>query len=137
MSSMLAQIKTVMKEAIKSNNSPMKMATRMVIGEIPRLNKLANQEPTNAEVTKIIKGLIKSERMVVEYSGSGSSPYLESLESLLPKTVGRDSILSFINTVDVSKLKNKMQLISIVKKHFGEENVDSAEVKDIVENYAV
>lgn len=133
MSSMLQKIKSVMKEAIKKNDENTKMATRMVLGEVPRLNKLVGQEPTDSEITMIIRGLIKSERLTIEYSGQSSSPYLESLEALLPEMISRADILAFIDTIDMATLKNKMQIISIVKKHFGADKIDSEEVKNIVE----
>lgn len=130
----IAEVKEKMKKAMKSGNDSMRTATRMVMGEVPRLNKLAGEEPTDEEMVKIIRGLVKSELLTLSYSGRDSSDYVECLESLLPPMVNSADILDYIRTVDVTKLKNKMQLIGLVKNHFGAQNVDSAEVKRIVES---
>lgn len=131
-STLLTKVKSKMKTAIKESNTVMKMATRMVLGEVPRLNKKAGELPTDSEMVKIINGLIKSERMTVEYSGADSSEYLKTLEELLPETVSEEEIVCYLNTVDFSLLKNKMQAINLVKKHFGETAVDGNLVKTIV-----
>ena len=45
-----------------------------------------------------------------------------------------DSVIEeFIKTIDTSKLKNKMQIVGMVKKKFGENNVDTEIVKSVIE----
>ena len=121
--------------AIKEGNKPIKMAMTMILGEADRLNKLAGESATDEELIKIIRGLIKSERITVEFSGMGTSEYLEALESVIPVAASREGIINYLNTVDFSALSNKFQAISIVKKHFGEGRVDGILVKDIINEH--
>ena len=129
---LLTEVRNKMKRAMKEDDKAMKMATRMVLGEVPRLNKKAGESPLDTEMVRIIKGLIKSERMTLEFSGVDTSEYLESLEGLLPEVVSEEDIRSYINTIDFTTLKNKMQAINLVKRYFGETSVDSAVVKKII-----
>lgn len=129
---LLTEVRNKMKRAMKEDDKAMKMATRMVLGEVPRLNKKAGESPLDTEMVRIIKGLIKSERMTLEFSGVDTSEYLESLEGLLPEVVSEEDIRSYINTIDFTTLKNKMQAINLVKRYFGETSVDSAVVKRII-----
>jgi len=129
---LFTKVKSKIRIAIKESDTAMKMATRMVLGEVPRLNKKAGELPTDSEMVKIINGLIKSERMTVEYSGADSSEYLKNLEELLPETVSEEVIVCYLNTVDFSALKNKMQAINLVKDYFGAAAVDGNMVKTIV-----
>lgn len=129
---LLTEVRNKMKRAMKEDDKAMKMATRMVLGEVPRLNKKAGELPLDTEMVRIIKGLIKSERMTLEFSGVDTSEYLESLEGLLPEVVSEEDIRSYISTIDFATLKNKMQAINLVKRYFGETSVDSAVVKRII-----
>lgn len=128
------RIKEARTEAIKTENQAFKSAVRMVLGEIPRLNKKAGEIPSDSEIIKIINGLIKSERLTVKYSGQDSSEYLEILESFLPQKISEAEIKSFIDTIDISSLKNKNQIIGIVKNHFGADVIEVNSVKKIIEN---
>jgi uncharacterized protein YqeY len=129
---MINKIKEARTKAIKENNEALKTATRMILGEVPRLNKKANEVPTNKEIVKIINSLIKSENMTLGYSGSDESEYLKALYSFLPEMISEDQVISFLETVDFSKLKNPMQCIPLIKQYFGEEFVDGAMVNNIV-----
>jgi len=129
---MINKIKEARTKAIKENNEALKTATRMILGEVPRLNKKANEVPTNKEIVKIINSLIKSENMTLGYSGADESEYLKALSSFLPEMISKDQIISFLETVDFSKLKNPMKCIPMIKTHFGEEFVDVAMVNNIV-----
>jgi len=129
---MINKIKEARTKAIKGNNEALKTATRMILGEVPRLNKKANEVPTNKEIVKIINSLIKSENLTLGYSGSDGSEYLKALSSFLPEMISKDQIISFLETVDFSKLKNPMQCIPLIKSHFGEEFIDGAMVNNIV-----
>jgi len=51
----------------------------------------------------------------------------------LPKEVDKKEIIDFLETIDFNNLKNKMQAIGIVQKHF-KGNVDNKLVKDIIQN---
>lgn len=55
----IAEVKEKMKKAMKSGNDSMRTATRMVMGEVPRLNKLAGEEPTDEEMVKIIRVILQ------------------------------------------------------------------------------
>ena len=56
-------------------------------------------------------------------------------ESYLPKEIGEAEIIDWItDNIDFSKLKNNMQAIGLVKKHFGEA-VNPILVRNIVESW--
>lgn len=131
--SILEDIKKARKEAILNKNETIKSATRMILGEVPRLNKLANELPTDDEMIAVIKSLIKGELITLNYSGQDTSLYLEALKLFLPQLTPEIDIIEFLQTIDFSKLKNKMQAISIVKEKFGVNLIDSQLVKKIIE----
>ena len=131
---MLKKVKSKLKDAIREKNEPMKMACRMILGEVPRLNKKADEEVTDSEIINITTKLQKSEMLVLDHSGQSTSDYLEALECFIPEKVSNDEIREFISSIDFSKLKSPMQAIGLVKKEFGSDKVDGNIVKQIIEN---
>jgi uncharacterized protein YqeY len=131
--SLLEIVKNKRTIGMKTKNEPLKNAARMILGEVPRLNKKPGQEVTDTEVIKIIKGLIKGEKLTLDYSGQESSEYLEELEKFMPQMVSADKIMEFVNCIDFTKLKSPMQAIGLVKKEFGADNVDGGTVKKLID----
>lgn len=125
-------IKNDLVKAIKKGDTNKKMALRMIIGESQRLNKKKDELITDSEMYSIIKGLIKSENILLKEVGRETSEYKEILSTYMPKQASEAEIREYIATVDLSTLKNKMQVIGMTKKHFGADNVDADLVKNIV-----
>ena len=84
--------------AMKAGNDIQKMALRMIMGEIPRLNLKKDEVPTDEQIQGIIRKLIKSETLVCEYSGQDicNNEYVKILDSYLPKMMSRDEIIRWL-----------------------------------------
>jgi uncharacterized protein len=89
-------LKEDLKESMKAKNMDRVNAIRVIMGEFPRLNKLAGELPTDDEVLKILKGLKKNEEMVLEKLNKTESVYLNVIEGYLPKTMSKEEIKGFI-----------------------------------------
>ena len=90
------KLKQDLKESMKIKNMDRVNAIRVIMGEFPRLNKLAGELPTDDEVLKILKGLKKNEELVLEKSHKTDSVYLDVIESYLPKMMSKEEIKAFI-----------------------------------------
>ena len=90
------ELKQDLKESMKIKNMERVNALRVIMGEFPRLNKLAGELPTDDEVLKILKGLKKNEELVLEKSHKTDSVYLDVIESYLPKMMSKEEIKAFI-----------------------------------------
>ncbi|MDX2502245.1 MAG: GatB/YqeY domain-containing protein [Deltaproteobacteria bacterium] len=78
------------------------------------------EEISDDDVIGIIRGLAKSERIVLEATGEKNSEYLDILQRYLPKLVDQEEIISWIkDNIDFSQFKNRMQAMGPVMKHFG------------------
>jgi len=78
------------------------------------------EEISDDDVIGIIRGLAKSERIVLEATGEKNSEYLDILQRYLPKLVDQEEIISWIkDNIDFSQFKNRMQTMGPVMKHFG------------------
>lgn len=113
------RIRKDLKEAMLERNAERMSTLKMVLGEIPRLNKKANEKATDVEVEGIIRKLIKSERLVLEYSGvaATSSTYIRTLESYLPKMMEEKEIKQWIlDNIDLSTYSNTTQAAGRVMK---------------------
>jgi len=94
------------------------------------------EEITDDDIFRIIKGLVKSEQMVLEIKKEDTSEYLEILQSYLPATASRDEIVAWIKAnIDFSLYKNKMQAMGPVMKHFGK-IADGKQVNQILKEWA-
>jgi uncharacterized protein YqeY len=114
---MLNKIKSDLKRAMLSRDSARCDALRMIIGEIPRLNLKADQEPTDEQIFDIIKKLIKSELIVLEYSGQDTSEYVDILEEYIPTMMSEKQILNWIEeNVDLNKFNPKVKAMRIIMK---------------------
>jgi len=92
-------------------------------------------EITDDDILNIIRKLVKSEKTVLEYKGAESSPYLALLEEYLPRMATENEIKAWIAAnIDFSTLKNAMQAMGPVMKHFGK-LADGNQVKKILQSY--
>lgn len=103
---------------------------RIVVGELQRqpMKELADDD-----VVRILKKLYKAEEELLDAGGKPTDPaFLALIGTYLPDEVTEDQILEWLKeNVDFSSLKNKMQAIGLVTKHFGS-MVDGNIVKDII-----
>jgi len=129
---MLNRIKELRTVAILSKDEELKNVTRMILGEVSRLNKKANQLPSDKEIIMIIWKLINNEREVLKFKNLPENEYIRILKSLIPEIIPVDDIKEFIKTIDMTKIKNPMAIIGIVKKHLGEEKIDTQDLFNII-----
>jgi uncharacterized protein YqeY len=128
--SLQEQIKKDLAAAMKAKDEERKSALRVIMGEFGRQ---AQKEINDADIVKIIKKLVKSEKEVLEKSGSDpSNRFIEVAESYLPKMAEEADIKAWIAAnIDFSEYKNKMQAMRPIMQHFGA-NVDGNMVKKIL-----
>ena len=127
------KIKLDLKNSMLQKQNHVRDAIRVVMGEFPKLTvpltlesgkkssrvKKA-EERTDDDLLGIIRGLVKSEKSVLELQKKKGSPYLQVLESYLPQMAGRDEVAAWINeNIDFSQYKSPMQAMAPVMKHFG------------------
>ena len=127
------KIRADLKTSMRNKAAEVKNALRLILAEFPKLTvpltlesgkkttRLKKpEEITNDDIIGIIRGLVKSERTVLEAKNEETSVYLEILESYLPKMATREEIVEWIKeNVDFSQFKNKMQAMGTIMKHFG------------------
>ena len=132
--SLQEQIKKDYIQFMKNKDKERVGILRILLGEFAR--EVNKNIPDNI-VVKIINKLVKSEKEMWELTKSGvtGNLYSDLLESYLPSQVGEDEIKKWINeNVDFNSLKNKMQAIGLVTKHFGV-GVDGNLVKSIIQSF--
>jgi uncharacterized protein YqeY len=96
-----------------------------------RLKK--EDEISNDDILDIIRGLVKSERTVLELKKEASSEYLEVLELYLPQLADWPTIEAWIAAnVDLAAIKSPMQAMGPIMKHFGK-TADGNLVKAILQ----
>lgn len=112
------ELKQDLKESMKIKNMERVNALRVIMGEFPRLNKLAGELPTDDEVLKILKSLKKNEELVLEKSNKTDSIYLNVIESYLPKMMSKEEIKVFIlsSGINTNSGENIGQLTGQVMK---------------------
>lgn len=117
--------------AMKAQDEAKKGAIRIIIGEFGRIDK---KELTDDEVIGILKKLVKSERELLIQKGEETSDFIEVVEGYLPKMVGKDEIVKWIEAnIDFSNFKNRMQAMGPIMKHFGSA-ADGNEIKKILQD---
>lgn len=124
------RLKAELHLAMKIKDVENRDTLRVIIGEIPRLNKKVGEEATEEEVIGILRKLWKNEKLVI---GDGEPTiFLKIVERYLPKMLSREEILKYINTnIDFTTFKNKMQAMgSIMKELKGK--ADGNLVKDVL-----
>ena len=110
------ELKQDLKESMKSKNMERVNALRVIMGEFPRLNKLAGELPTDDEVLKILKGLKKNEELVLEKLHKTDSIYLSVIKGYLPKTMTKGEIKDYIAATGISLEGNIGPLMSSIMK---------------------
>jgi uncharacterized protein YqeY len=135
-----------LKTAVLQKKNETRDAIRVVMGEYPKLTVPMTlesgkktfrvkkpEEITDDDLLGIIRGLVKSEKSVLELQKYKSSPFLETLQSYLPQMVSREEVRDWIEThVDLSQYKSPMQAMAPVMKHFGK-RADGSMVKELLQ----
>lgn len=113
------KVKNDLKQAMLNKDEVKKSTLRMVLGEIPRLNKKINERPTDTEIESIIKKLIKSEMIVLKASAGddSKSEYIRILNSYLPKMMSEKEIKKWIlDNIDLNDYNPKIKAMSTIMK---------------------
>jgi uncharacterized protein YqeY len=135
-----------LKTAVLQKKNEIRDAIRVVMGEYPKLTVPMTlesgkktfrvkkpEEITNDDLLGIIRGLVKSEKSVLDLHKNKTSPFLETLQSYLPQMVSREEVRDWIEThVDFSQYKSPMQAMAPVMKHFGK-RADGSMVKELLQ----
>lgn len=143
------KIRADLKRAMLERNTPVRDAIKIIMGEFPKLivpitlesGKKSSRLKKPAEITDddlcgIIRGLVKSERTVLEYKNEASSVYLQILEAYLPVMADSETISAWIDkNVDFTRFKSPMQAMGLIMKHFGK-RADGNVVKMILQKMA-
>jgi len=124
------QLRVALKLAMMTNDQDRKDAIRVILGEIPRLNKKAGEEATEEEMIGILRKLRKNELQVI---GDGKpTTFLEIVEFYLPQMMSKDEIFKHItDNVDLSQFKNKMQAMGPIMKDL-KGKADGNDVKEVL-----
>jgi uncharacterized protein YqeY len=121
-------------DAIKAKDTDRKETLRVVLGEFDRQGQ---KTLTDEEVAGVLRKLVKSERETLELKGERDSAFIRTIEAYLPKMATDEEIEAFIKeNIDFSGIKNKMQAMGPIMKHFGEK-ADGHAVKRILESHEV
>jgi hypothetical protein len=143
---LLAKLKSDLKNAMLSKNEAVRGALRIIISEIPTKITMPitmesgkkstrakrDDEITDDDIISLIMGLCKSERQTLEYKKEASSEYLEILESYLPKMATEEEITAWAReNIDLSQFKSPMQAMGPIMKHFGK-SADGNVVKKVL-----
>lgn len=133
---LLQQLKKDKLKAIKTKNVDRRDAINMILGEIPRLNKLKHEKVTDAEVVSIINKLIKSELVTLEYAGISheKSDYLNTLRKYLPKMMTEEEISTWIlDNIDLGAYNTPIQAMKDAMKEL-KGKADGGLVKKVLQN---
>jgi len=127
------KIKLDLKNSLLLKKNDIRDTIRVIMGEYPKLTvpitlesgkktfrvKKAD-EITDDDLLGIIRSLVKSEKTVLELQKKDTSPYLQVLETYLPKMANRSEIIDWIKeNIDFAEYKSPMQAMGTVMKHFG------------------
>jgi hypothetical protein len=127
------KIKADLKRAMLNKDTDFRDAIRVVMGEYPKLTVPITLESgkktfrvkkpterTDDDLLGIIRGLVKSEKSVLELQKKETSPFLQALDSYLPKMISKEEVMAWINeNIDFSQYKSPMQAMAPIMKHFG------------------
>lgn len=121
---------TLKKDLMASKDTSVRKTIRIIMGELARQR---SKDLSDLEVERIIKKIIVAEEELLEAGGQPTDvDFLPILKGYLPEELSEETIINWITeNVDFSSLKNKMQAIGIVTKHFGSA-VDGKVVKEII-----
>ncbi|MBW2410785.1 MAG: GatB/YqeY domain-containing protein [Deltaproteobacteria bacterium] len=147
--SLLEKIREDLKTSLRNKDNAVKDALRLIMAEFPKLTVAITlesgkkttrlkkpEEISDDDIIGIVRGLVKSEKTVLEAKQEETSEYLQILQTYLPKMASREEITDWIEqNIDFSQFKNKMQAMGTIMKHFGK-LADGATVKDILSKLA-
>lgn len=112
---LLDTLKADLKTAMIEQDADKKNALRLILGEVPRLNKSVGQNVSDDELFKIITKMIKSETVVMKYNGQKSSTFIDCLEGYLPKMMNESEVKSWMrDNLDISQFEPKMKAMGFV-----------------------
>lgn len=117
---LIEKLRNDLKQSMLAKDEERKNTIKMVLGEIPRLNKKANEIPTDSEIEGIIRKLIKNETQVLELTkkDKSESKYIQVLESYLPQSMGEDQIKEWIvSNIDLINYDNKIKAMGEIMKN--------------------
>ncbi len=128
--SLQIQIKADLVAAMKTKDEEKRNILRVIMGEFARQSQ---KEISDADVIKIVKKLVKSEKEVLERTGAeGANRFIEVAEAYLPSMAGETEIKVWISeNIDFTQFKNKMQAMRPIMQHFGA-NADGNLVKKVL-----
>ena len=144
---LLDKLKADLKSSMLKKDNTVRNTVRQIMSEYPKLTipltlesgkksfrLKKGEEITDDDILGIIRGLLKSEKTVLELTKKESSGYLEILSMYLPKMAERADIEAWIKAnIDFSQFKSPMQAMGTVMKHFGK-LADGNLVKEILGN---
>lgn len=131
---LLQRLKKDKLAAVKADDSVRKNTINMILGEIPRLNKLKGESVTDEELLTIINKLIKSELTTLEYAGEdpADSLYVQILKSYLPKMMTEEEISKWVlDNIDLSAYNMPIQAMKDVMKEL-KGKADGSLVKNVL-----
>lgn len=125
-----AKIKSDLVAAMKAKDEEKRNILRVIMGEFGRQ---AEKDISDADVIKIVKKLVKSEKEVLQRSGEQSANrFIEVAEGYLPSMADEAEIKAWIaENIDFAQFNNKMQAMRPIMQHFGA-NADGNLVKKIL-----
>lgn len=146
---LLERLKADLKTAMLDKNTDLRNTVRQIMAEFPKLTvpltlesgkKTSRpkkpEEITDQDIQDIIRGLVKSEKTVLELTKVETSAYLQILETYLPRMASRAEIEAWIEAnIDFSQFKSPMQAMGPIMKHFGK-LADGNLVKEILQKRA-
>ena len=116
---LLETIKNDLKVAMLTNKIHAKEALRVVLGEVPRLNKKAGEEVTDEDMLQILRNLKKSELDTLEKEDCTSSSFLRVLNKYLPVEPTEEEVINWVKeNVDIAALGNVGKAVPLVVDHF-------------------
>jgi uncharacterized protein YqeY len=133
-----AQVKQDLNTARKEGNKELVNDLQIIMGEFARLfgskeGKVVIKDTlTDEQAIRVLTGIIKSEEKTLDYTGKDVSSLLSVAKNYMPEMISEEEIKAFIDTIDFSNFKNKMQAGGVVKKHFGT-SVDGKLVSSIIQ----
>lgn len=143
------KIRADLKQAMLNRDNGARDTLRQIMSEYPRLTVPLTlesgkkttrtkrpEEITDDDVLGIIRGLVKSEKTVLELKQEGTSEYLAMLERYLPTMAAREDVLAWMESnIDLGQFKSPMQAMGLIMKHFGKQ-ADGSMVKALLQEMA-
>ena len=118
---MLNKLKQDLKMAMINKDETKKDGIRVILGEIPRLNKRP-EEITNDDVMSILRKLRKSAVEMCLAQGVMSNDFIELLDSYLPVAIPDDVIEKWISeNIDFTGVTNVGKMVPVVRNQFGKD----------------